>query len=226
MHADLAERWPDTSETLTRDIEDLLEHWRSNDLIFSQTCGFPYRAMLAGDVNLVGTPVYDLPCAEGQYYSVIIAHRDRRGTDVATLADALVAYNDPISQSGWAALYRHMDDLGVVPGAAIETGSHRASAQAVADGRVDIAAIDALTWKMIGRWDGFAKDLVVLDQTEPTPALPFICARGFDPAPIRAALSAAIDELSDDDRALLGLKGVVTVPRERYLSVPTPPAPR
>ena len=211
---------------LTRNVTDLMSHWQAPDLILSQTCGFPYRAKLAGKVSLVATPVLALDCPTGHYYSVIIAHKDRAGAPLAHFDGAKAAFNDPISQSGWAALYEHMTRAGLSLGSMLETGAHRASAVAVAQGRADVAAIDALTWQMICKWDSFASDLCVIDQTAPTPTLPYICALTGSRETTLNALKCAISALSDEEKATLGLLGVTELPSRAYLSVPTPPAPK
>lgn len=211
--------------SLTRD-RDLWDVWRSPDLLLSQTCGMPYRTRLHGSVTLVGTPDHGLPgCPPGHYNSVFVARRDAPGDTLAAFANARFAYNEPLSQSGWAAPRTHFDALGLRFGALLQTGGHRASAHAVADGRADLAALDALTWELIRAHDDFAQDLRVVARTDPTPALPFITALTRDPAPLVAAISAAIADLSAQDRADLHLRGLVEIPAEAYLAVATPPAP-
>jgi hypothetical protein len=130
------------------------EAWLSPDLLLSQTCGLPYRTRLHGQVALVATPVYDLPgTPPGHYHSVLVARRDDARRRFADFDGATLAYNDADSQSGWAAPMgrggRSRDRLRRT----LATGAHRASARAVAEGTADIAAIDALTWRMIRRWD-------------------------------------------------------------------------
>lgn len=216
---------PKAPARLTRDIPDLIAHWTAPDLTLSQTCGFPYRAVLASKVNLVASPVLNLECPPGYYYSVIIAHRDHEGARLERFDGARAAYNDPMSQSGWAALHAHMAVAGFSIGPRAATGAHVASAQAVALGQADFAAIDALTWQMICKWDAFAADLCVIAQTAPTPTLPYICASGLDGDIPRQALEHAIAALDDTDAAALGLRGVTQIPPKAYLSVPIPPAP-
>jgi ABC-type phosphate/phosphonate transport system substrate-binding protein len=205
---------------------DLWAAWQSPDLILSQTCGLPYRARLHDRVRLVATPVHDLPdCPEGQYYSVFVVRADDPRARPQDFADAVLAYNEPLSQSGWAAPQAHAAAQGFAFGPTRRTGAHRLSAQAVAEGRADIAAIDALTWALIARHDGFAGALRVIGRTDPTPALPFITAMTRDPVPIRAALSEAVAALSAADRATLGLRGVTFLPPEAYRALPIPASP-
>lgn len=199
-------------------------HWMAPELILSQTCSLPYRVALHGSVMLVGAPVHDIDAPGGYYFSVLVGRADETRTP-AELAAHRVAVNDPVSQSGWAALLSMADAAGVSISDPLMTGSHQASARAVAEGRADLAAIDTVTWKMMERWDDFAGDLRVLDHTPPTPALPYVTAFERDPHPIREALGAAIDELSVADRETLCLTGLTTLSADRYLTLPIPPAP-
>jgi ABC-type phosphate/phosphonate transport system substrate-binding protein len=95
----------------------------------------------------------------------------------------------------------------------------------VAAGQADIAAVDAVTWAILTD-QGLAPDgLRVLDRTPPTPALPYIAAVGTDPAATRAALAEAVAALPAELARALHLRGIVAIPAERYLAVPTPPPP-
>jgi ABC-type phosphate/phosphonate transport system substrate-binding protein len=221
----LAARGIDAPAALDRST-DLWEMWTSPELVLSQTCGLPYRSRLHGQVTLVATPVCDLPGAPpGHYYSVLVARRTDPRRSLADFDGATLAYNSADSQSGWAAPAAAADAVGISFGAGVATGAHCYSAQAVAEGAADIAAIDALTWRMIRLWDDAAAELKELGRTEPTPALPWITAAGRDPAPIAAALAEALAGLPAGDRNLLGLLDVIRVPAERYLAVPNPPSP-
>lgn len=205
---------------------DLWDHWQAPDLVFSQTCGLPFRARLHDKVTLVASPDYGLEgCEPGFYRSVLLARADDPRATPAAFSAAPLAFNDSLSQSGWAAVWEFATAAGIrlTPGPC--TGSHRASAQAVAEGKADWASLDAQTWAMMQGRDDFATALKVIGATRPTPALPFITARGVDPAPIRDALSDAIAGLSPQDRGVLGLRGIALIPAAAYLAVPVPPAP-
>jgi len=212
-------------ETLSRGNDETYA-WLSPDLILSQTCGYPFRAGLHGKVKLVGTPDYGLPgCPPGYYYSAMVVRRDDGREALPDFAEAPMAYNSALSQSGWAAPQNHAASLGFRFRNTLATGGHRASALAVAEGRADIAAIDALTWQFCTRYDAFAGDLKILDQTPPTPTLPYITALKNDAGALYAAIAGAITGLSPQDRDLLHLKGLVKIPADMYLTVPNPPAP-
>lgn len=209
--------------TRGRDVWDI---WQSPDLVLSQTCGLPYRSKLHGRVKLVGTPDYRLyGCQPGYYNSVIVAHRSRAGDPLDSFDGATMAFNDPLSQSGWAAPYHYFADNNLRIGDLRETGSHVESGRSVADGFTDFAALDALSWEMIRRHEEYAADLIEIDRTTPTPALPFITAHKRDPLPLANALSRAIFDLSPADRDVLHLHDIVDIRQTAYLSVPIPPAP-
>lgn len=212
-------------EALTR-AGGLWDHWTDPALVLSQTCGLPFRARLHDRVTLVASPDYGIEgCDPGFYRSVLVARADDHRDAPAAFAGAPLAWNEGLSQSGWGAVWEFARDAGIALRPAVETGSHRASALAVRDGQADWASLDAHTWAMIRQWDDWADRLKVVGRTRPTPALPFITARGRDPAPLRAALVAAIAAMPAEDRAILGLRGIAQVAPQTYLAVPIPPAP-
>ncbi|MGB0927992.1 MAG: phosphate/phosphite/phosphonate ABC transporter substrate-binding protein [Pikeienuella sp.] len=205
-------------DQLTRPIDDPWPHWRDPGLTVSQTCGLPFAAKLSGTVTLLGTPDYDLPhCGQGEYYSEIIVHADNPAKTMAGLRGGRFAYNMRESQSGWAApnallgLARQFDAL-------VETGSHAASAAAVAEGRADVAAIDAVTWALLQRHHPATKDIRVIGRTQATPGLPYI-SRKMAPneaVAMRDAVAAGIEALDNEARAALLLKGFAPKTAEDY----------
>lgn len=210
---------------LTRD-GDLWDHWLNPNLLLSQTCGYPYRARLHGHVTLVGSPVLDLPdCPPGFYHSVFVARADDPRARPEDFATARLAFNDALSQSGWAAPQNWAAARGFAFTNPIRTGAHRASALAVAEGRADIAALDALSWHLMQAYDPFTAGLRVLGHTEPTPALPYITARQFEAAALRAALEEAFRSLPKAVRKTLGVKGITYIAAEDYLALPNPAPP-
>lgn len=213
-------------ESLARDGRAYMEGWLSPDLLLSQTCGYPFRARLHPHVALIGTPDYGVEgCPPGHYRSLLICRAgDPRGTE-AEFAAARLAFNDELSQSGWAAPALHMAERGLTVRPALRSGGHLASARAVAEGAAEWAALDAVTWRLMLRHDPLAPRLRVWGHTAATPGLPYVTAAGRDPAPIRAAIRAAIAALAPQDRDTLGLRGLVEIPAAAYLAQPNPPPP-
>lgn len=213
-------------DALTRGAGAYWNAWTASDLVLSQTCGFPYRAKLHDKIALIGTPDYGVEgCPPGYYRSVFVA---RSADPRAVLTDfdgAALAFNEDLSQSGWAAPQNHASSIGIKLRPHLWTGGHLLSARAVAAGHADIAAIDAVTWSMIQQWESFAPGLKVVGQTDPTPGLPYIAALRADTKVVFDCIAAAITALSLEDRATLRLRGLVRIPAATYLAVPTPPSP-
>jgi ABC-type phosphate/phosphonate transport system substrate-binding protein len=213
-------------DALTRGLADYWPVWQSPELLFSQTCGMPYRTRLHGTVQLVGTPDYGLDgCPPGYYRSIFVARAADAGQPLENFAGRTMAYNEALSQSGWAAPMNHMAPMGIRPGQLLQSGGHAASARSVAEGRADFAALDALTWELLKAYDGFASGLVEIAVTAPTPALPFITAQGRDAEQLGDAVEAAIRNLDPKDREILHLKGLIRIPATAYLEVANPPPP-
>jgi ABC-type phosphate/phosphonate transport system substrate-binding protein len=209
---------------LTRD-GDVWDHWRSPELLLSQTCGYPYRAKLADQVSLIGTPIYDIDCQAGYYFSPMVVRRDDPREILEEFSTSRFAYNEALSQSGWAAPQNHAQRLGFRFENPIQSHAHVASALMVAEGHADIASLDAVSWKMMQRWDNWAAELRVIATTPPTPGLPLITAKTGDPQAMFKAVTEAIAALSSQDRDTLCLKGVIQIDKDAYLSVPNPASP-
>lgn len=226
IRAGLFGRGIDAPQALTRGEHAYWGTWLSPDLILSQTCGYPFRARLHGKVTYIGTPDYGVEgCAPGHYRSVFVARADDPRKTLAEFDGAAFAFNEPLSQSGWAAPQTHAGKLGISLPPHLQTGGHQLSAKAVADGRADIAALDAVTHALMQACDPVARQLKTVALTDPTPGLPYITAAGRDPDPIFDAVSEAIAALDPADRATLQLKGFVRLPVADYLAVPNPPPP-
>jgi hypothetical protein len=214
-------------ERLTRGEGAYWAAWEAPDLVLSQTCGYPFRARLHDRVAYVGTPDYGVEgCAPGHYRSVFVVRADDPRQTLGDFDQAALAWNDDLSQSGWAAPLVHASRLGIRLRPSVRTGGHRRSAAAVAKGLADIAALDAVTWALMLAADGATAGLRVIGMTDPTPGLPCITAIGADAEATFAALAEGIAGLSPSDRATLRLRGLVRIPLAAYLAVPNPPAPQ
>lgn len=201
--------------------------WLDPNLVLSQTCGYPYATELGGVVRLVATPVYEAEGCEGPLYSSMVVAR--RGEGVASLADLSArrfAFNARNSLSGYVAPVTAMRGVGLSLAEMdwVETGSHRASVRAVADGQADAAAIDAVCWALAKRHEAeAAARLEVIDNTPLRPALPFITAGRRSPedaAAIRNAMASALTgETGKAVRAALLLDSVVALTPADYASL-------
>jgi ABC-type phosphate/phosphonate transport system substrate-binding protein len=213
-------------EALTRGEGAYWPAWQAPDLLLSQTCGYPFRARLHDRVTYVGSPDYGIEgCPPGHYRSVFVVRADDPRQRLEDFDGARFAYNEDLSQSGWAAPQTHAARLGLRLPPTVRTGGHLLSANAVAEGAADIAALDAVTHALLLATDPSIHRLRVIDATIPTPGLPLITAPGGPAGDLFAAFADAVADLSPQDRATLHLRGIVRIPVAAYLAVPNPPAP-
>ena len=209
----LRQRGIDAPDQLTR-APDLMAQWQSPDLLLSQTCGMPFVRHLRGKVRLVAGVAYDLPdLRPGTYCSRIILRADAPETTLEDLRGRRVAFNSADSQSGAGALRRLILPLvppgGAFFGQAVPTGAHVASIRAVAEGRADVAAIDAVTFAFAQRYIPAAQNVRVLMSTDLTPGLPLITANDGPAEPLFHAIAEALDQIGPEARRVLLINGIV-----------------
>lgn len=215
----LSERGVASPELLTTNLS-VHDSWTDPSLLLGQTCGLPYRRWLHEPVQLVGTPDFGVEgCEAGWYRSAIVCRSDNAADSLVDLADGVFAYNSADSQSGHNALMSLARRRNVKPSHCLETGAHALSVQAVADGRADFASIDAVSWRLMRRYDDATSDLRVVEWTEPTPGLPYIAAPGVNVDALRSSIDGAIQRLLPDDRDALGILGLERIPAQAYLEM-------
>ena len=226
IREELARVGMESPQVLSQDAEEF-SVWEHPHLVLSQTCGMPYRLWLHGKARLVGTPDYALEsCPPGYYRSPLIVRVDDERTQIAQFANARFAYNQTFSQSGFAAPHNHLKSMGFWFEDLLHTGAHLASARAVAEGKADICALDAVSWRLMEQYEPFAKGLRVLEWTDPTPGLPYITAMKNDPDVVFSAVEKALGHLEEKHRKALGIVGFVRISADDYLAIPNPDIPQ
>ncbi|ESX05630.1 phosphate ABC transporter substrate-binding protein [Mesorhizobium sp. LSJC268A00] len=175
---------------------DELDHhqlWLHPALLFAQTCWGPMELGLSKHVQVVGQPSYDAyEGGQGELYSSALVMRTGEGSEVRSPADgkALLpldlmrgkrfTYNSLDSMSGIIALARDLQAAGesmdMFPSRS-ESGGHRGSIVAVAEGKADIAAIDCESWALAQRFEPAANAVKVVGWTARRKGLPYITAR-------------------------------------------------
>lgn len=182
--------------TLDPDAFDLDVLWRHPALLIAATCWGPMELGLQDHVQVIGQSDYDgIAGGEGALYSSAIVARKGEGASIAPtkaseaalplsmFRERRLAFNEQRSMSGYRALKRDLEAMGeslALFAELIETGAHRASVIAVAQGEADFAAIDCKSWMLAQRFEPLAKDLHVVGWTARRKGLPFIRAKGID----------------------------------------------
>ncbi|WP_068109935.1 phosphate/phosphite/phosphonate ABC transporter substrate-binding protein [Tropicimonas marinistellae] len=202
--------------------DDLFAQWRNPDLLLGQVCGLPFRTEFHRRVTLLGAIDYGLPdTPPGYYHSLFVVRRDDDRNRVEDFRGARLAFNEAVSHSGWATAAAAPVRFRLLP----ETGSHRESSRALNDGNADIAAIDAISWRLICAHTSLARALKVIGRSAATPGQALITAFPEHAPALRTAIAEGIADLAPGDRSALGIRGFVRIAPQAYLSVPNPPSP-
>jgi ABC-type phosphate/phosphonate transport system substrate-binding protein len=215
--------WTEPVE-LVENPPDLQAFWRDPDLLLGQTCGYPLTTALAPHVRLIGTPCYDFAgCDAHRYRSFIVVKNDSSAHTLEDLRARRAAFNQPDSHSGMNALRHAVAPLarqGRFFSAVVESGSHRASLALVADGTVDAAAVDCVTF---GYFALHAPELLtglrILQPTVAMPGLPLIASKGLDDAGAALLRRVLRQVLAGEAATRLRLTGLVATSLEDYLPV-------
>ncbi|SMX37689.1 phosphate/phosphite/phosphonate ABC transporter substrate-binding protein [Octadecabacter ascidiaceicola] len=204
---------------------DHIDGWRRDDLLMGQICNLPYRAEFHDSVTRIACADYGLAdTPAGYYHSVFVVREEDAARGLAPAALGRFAYNDALSHSGWGSPLARITEQGLQFHTTLCTGAHINSVNAVADGRADLAAIDAVTWRMFQAWEPKAVGLRVVGRTALSPGMTFITAKANNPAPIKSALTEAVADLPAEHVETLGMRGIVTLPDRAY-DIPLPSAP-
>jgi ABC-type phosphate/phosphonate transport system substrate-binding protein len=181
-------------------------------------------------VTLIATPEYSFPGCDGAAHrSVIIRRANDQRRGLVEFRGAIAALNSYDSNTGMN-LFRAA--IASVAGGApffravLVTGSHEASAAAVAEGQADLASLDCVSFALIGRGRPELMERVAIVGESPlSPGLPFIASTSLGLATIDAVREALFAALADPDlaeaRATLGLAAarvLVQPDYERVLS--------
>jgi ABC-type phosphate/phosphonate transport system substrate-binding protein len=191
--------WPETrdaTDTLWRAIAARLgtdigltrtgDHtalWYRPDLLFSQTCGYPFTHAFAGKLKLVATPHYGIDGCDGPDYQSIIFARSK--APLEAFRGAVVAVNNPDSMSGMLALKLVFGPLareGRFFSKSVLSGGHVNSMLTVREGKADVCAIDAVCVALARAYrPDYLDGLVEIGRSPLVPSLPFVTVGGDVP---------------------------------------------
>jgi ABC-type phosphate/phosphonate transport system substrate-binding protein len=192
--------------------------WRDPNLLFSQTCGYPFTHEFRNKLTYLATPCYAADGCEGSNYCSMVFARERQ--PLADFRGCRVAVNTLDSMSGMLAtklVFAPFAEKGVFFGSSLITGSHIASLAAVREGSADVCAIDvvAVSLARLYRPDYLA-GLTEIARSPLVPALPYVTNAG-DRQKLQAALQSCFaDPDLTDVRKALCLSGVSILESKAY----------
>lgn len=188
---------------LTRQLSSE-QMWQHPGLILSQCCGPDLFRPTTERLDVIARPVFDiLNCEPGFYYSHIISP-----SSVLPPSPRVVA-NAPSSRSGYLALRQWLQRHQLTPGQLHFSGSHQQSILWIKEGRADLAAIDAHSWRWLED-----PNLTIIDQTDSAPTPPFVMHRQ---SPISTGIMAgALRAALAEHRDAVGISGLLPADRALY----------
>jgi ABC-type phosphate/phosphonate transport system substrate-binding protein len=210
-------RLGDTPEVLSHDLE-LHQVWQHHELLVGQTCGWPLVTELP-DLVVIGAFDMAVPfAAGGRYRSVIVASKPLGLAHWKADPGTRVVINGFDSLSGWVSL---CDVWGGLPTKVLETGAHVESMRAVAEGRAEVASIDAVSFEHFVQTEPMvAARLNVIGHGPRVPSLPLVMAPGHGNrlAEVRAAFAQSVaDPALTAVCGRLRIRGFVPFDRSDYL---------
>ena len=215
--------WQSISKSLGLGVElernsDHTAAWRNPDLIFSQTCGYPFTHEFNGLLKYIATPHYVTEGCEGANYCSIIFARDQR--PLADFYGATAAINSVDSMSGMLALKLvfapHVRGGEFFRRCKI-TGGHRNSLHAVRTKYADVCAVDAVCVGLAKRHCPEILDgLVEIARSPLVPALPFVTRNGDALLLVSALREFIADPEMKPHRDALMLRDISVLPVGAY----------
>jgi ABC-type phosphate/phosphonate transport system substrate-binding protein len=168
--------------------------WRDPNLIFSQTCGYPFTHEFAGQLKYVATPHYAVDgCVGANYCSLIFA---RTLEPLSAFEGRVAAINSTDSMSGMLALklvFAPLAKQGKFFSSTYLSGGHAASLAALQNGTADLCACDCVTAALLRKYQPQALEgLVEIARSPIVPGLPFVTRLG-DVQRLREALASVME---------------------------------
>jgi ABC-type phosphate/phosphonate transport system substrate-binding protein len=195
------------------------------EVLFSQTCGYPLETIFRGQAIRLGTPCYDAEGCEGPTHcGVFVVPAASRASDLRDLAGAVFLLNSRHSNSGMNLPRRALAEIAGGRrffAQVIETGSQPGNLDRIARGEADVTAVDCVTYAFWCRHrPAAAEQTRILARTPPSPAIPFVTAATTPPETIEILRNAlrrvAREPRFAAARAGLLIKDIVDVPANRY----------
>lgn len=207
---------------------DYMAPWARPDLLFSQSCGYPFTHKYRDLLAYVATPCYAAEGCEGaNYRSFVVVRSDDPAQTLADLRGRRCAINGTHSHSGYNILRAMLAPL--ARGAPFfsevkTTGSHATGMKLVIEGAADVAAVDGVSLALAARYrPKMRAALRTIAQSPLAPGLPYVTARGTAPDVVsrlrQGLLSALQDPAAKEAREQLLIKDIEVLKDSAYAAI-------
>jgi len=186
-------------------------------IFFTQMCGYPLFKHYRDQGIMLATPHYALPgCAGSTHRAFFMVRRDDPAECLEDLRGRIFGCNSLVSNSGMNLPRLSLARIaGGKPffSSVVVSGGHVASLERLGDGSIDVCSIDSVTWGLFRKFHPIAAERYrILDQTVPSPSLPFVTSANTTKSDA-AAIAEALHEIMGDPqtadlRGVLELAGV------------------
>lgn len=206
----------------------LAKLWSDPNLWFSQCCGYDIVNRYARSLRPIATPHYGAPeCKGPDYASVVVVAEDSDATDVLEMRDAVCVVNGPESHSGMSslrALVAPRSQNGRFFSSVKVSGAHAVSLEMIRRGKADVAAIDCVTYAILGSYRPEAvKGIRKLGRTYRAPGIPYVTRCDVDEDTVMRMRTAILRSFADSNlhsvRRLLYLKDIEELPVSTYARI-------
>lgn len=192
----------ETIEIVEHFPEDIYQWWLQEDILLTQTCGYPFKLYLESKVQLVATPCYAVVGCDGAKYSsvFITSEAHKHWKSVGDAKGQRVALNLPDSNSGMnvlrAEVAQYVETLETSFFNEIKwSGGHMGSLKLVQENQADLAAIDCVTFAYAQKYaPETMKNIHILGYSQSTYALPYISSNQV-PAETIVLIKSALKNL-------------------------------
>ena len=199
------------------------EDFSNPQMLLGQTCGYPYIEKWHKSHRLLCVPEFEIEGCYGPGYSswFITNSKDSR-TNLSEFCNTTVAMNNVDSNSGMNVLRYAISQIAKGKRffkSVITSQSHITSMQMAANGEVDLAAIDSVSYyQAIAQGIIKSKNLKVVSQSTITTGLPFIVHKNLamSNSDILQAMNQSLEESSEFAKQTLKLKGFLAVSDSDY----------
>jgi ABC-type phosphate/phosphonate transport system substrate-binding protein len=189
-------------------------------IFFTQICGYPLFKNYRDQAVMLATPHYAVPgCTGSTHRAFFMVRVDEPAERLEDLRGRIFGCNSLSSNSG---MNLPRLSLARIAGgrpffsSVVITGGHVASLERLADRSIDVCSIDNVTWGFFSKFRPLAAESYrILDETVPSPSLPFVTSVNTTESDA-AALAEALHEIMDDPQTA-DLRGILEL---AGLSVP------
>lgn len=201
-------------------LSDYLSH---HSTCIAWTCSAPFvKALQNNSEQLVAVPLLH---GQPLYYSLTITRTNRTETHLADFNNAILAYSDSLSNSGFIApayaLKKQQIDIKTHFRLLMHTGLHQDTIRAVAAGLADVGNVDSYIYEeFIKQHPDIASKLKVIDRLGPYPFTPIVAGKNIAPETLLRIKQALLGMHKDRQGKVilnqLGLDGFVERPESFY----------